>query len=341
MRYIPILRWKRGERVGLSHVTLAGKKDVVPLVALAPDQFRNKAATASRPTVSAAEAFVNELVTAWGKALAYVDGSSLPHAIGTQPLVDIAAAAKSAGAPIIPATWLDAPPAYQAAVKSVVQADKKGVALRVDLEEFTSASSWVSSWPFALNETDLIVDLAENVILIGQLGHAVDTAFQKLHQPKQWRSVTMAGSSMPGNFSGYQAGTHLLPRAELTLWKKLSKLKLPYVLQFGDYTSVSPNAPPQGIAWGFPINVRYTRTDDFLICRGVGTTGHGGIDMDQQLIEHAKKIVSYPKRGPLAHCWADTRIDNIAAGKESPGNLEAWVQIGVNRHIELTRQTLP
>jgi T4 beta protein len=340
VRYSPILRWKRGERVGLTNLSAAGRLNVFPLVVVAADQFRAKQPTVSRPAVTAADNFVNELMTAWASAPIYIDAAAVPHAIGASPIVDIAMSAHTKGARIIPATSLDAPPAYQAAVQTIVQRQNKGVGLRVDIQEFANTANWVANWPFPQAQTDLIVDLADNVALVQGLGAVVDNAFTQLHRGQHWRSVTVAGSNMPGNFGGYTQGLHLLPRRELQLWQHLSSLPLPYALQFGDYTSVSPNAPPQGIAWGFPINVRYSLSQDFLICRGVGTTGFGGVDMDQQLLGHAQSIVAYPNRGALPHCWADTRINNIAGGA-SPGNLESWVQIGVNRHIELTRQILP
>jgi hypothetical protein len=339
--YVPTVRWKRGERVGLANLTPAGRTNVIPLVVVAADQFRAKPETASRAAVAAADNFVNELMTAWSGAPIYIDASAVPHAIGNNPIADIAASARAKGAYIIPATRLEAPPAYQAAVQTVIQQDLHGVGLRVDLQQFANAAAWAANWPVALSATDLIVDFAENVGLVHGLGTVVDNAFMQLHQGPQWRSVTMSGSAMPGNFGGYPQGLYPLRRTELQLWQHLSGIGLPYTLQFGDYTSVSPNAPPQGIAWGFPINVRYSLSQDFLICRGVGTTGFGGVDMDQQLLGHARSIVAYPTRGALLHCWADTRIDNIAATTSGPGNLESWVQIGVNRHIELTRQTLP
>jgi|SRR5581483_4989087 len=341
LKYIPILRWKRGERVGLANLSVGGKANVVPLIVVGADQFRAKASTISRPAITAADNFVNELITAWGNAQILIDASTVPHAIGNNPIVDIATSARAKGAQIVPATRLDAPPAYQAAVLQVHQADGRGAALRVDLQEFTDAASWVPNWPIALAATDLIVDFAENVTIVDGLGNVIDQAFMQLHQGRAWRSVTMSGSAMPGNFAGYTQGLHLLRRVELALWRRLAANRLPYTLQYGDYTSVSPNAPPQGIAWGFPINVRYTLQHDFLICRGVSTTGFGGVDMDQQLLGHARAIVAYRNRGLLAHCWADNRINDIAAGTETSGNLESWVQIGVNRHIELTRQILP
>ena len=149
--YIPILRWKRGERVGLANLTPPGRSNVIPLVVLAADQFRAKQETVSRSAVTAADNFVNELITAWALAPIYVDASAVPHAIGNNPIVDIAANARAKGAQVIPATKLDAPPAYQVAVQSVVQQDKHGVGLRVDLQQFANAAAWAANWPIPLS----------------------------------------------------------------------------------------------------------------------------------------------------------------------------------------------
>lgn len=242
---------------------------------------------------------------------------------------------------MIPATRLDAPPSYQIAIRSIAAADNLGVCLRVDLQEFTSASTWSRTWLAPLNQTDLIADFAEEVSTVAGLGASVEHAFNTLHGGTAWRSVTMAGSSMPENFVGFSAGVHTIRREEWRLWRRLSRAVTAYELQYGDYATVSPNAPPSGIAWGFPINVRYTLESDFLVCRGVKTTGPGAVDMDEQLTGHAQRIHTYAMRRPITHCWADPKIDRIAGRADSPGNLETWVQIGVNRHIELVRSRLP
>lgn len=341
-RYIPILRWKRGERVGLRNVTQAGRQDVVPMFILGTGRYVSRERTASRPAVTAADVIVTDLETAWGMAPFYLDASALSHTAGRpHPLIDIAKRARATGLALIPATRVTAPQAYQQAVVTVAQADHRGVAVRVDLQGLTSASTWTGVWPIPLNETDLIADFTDNIAVVAALGASVDHAFTNLHNGGRWRTVTTVGTSMPDNFSGYRAGIYTIPRAELQLWQRLLALRLPYRIDYGDYATVPINPPPEGIAWGFPINVKYTLEQDFLIGRGVGTTGFGGVDMDQQLIGHAKSIVGYRTRNPLLHCWGDTKIDSVAVGTDRPGNLETWVQIGVNRHIELMRGHLP
>jgi hypothetical protein len=245
------------------------------------------------------------------------------------------------GLNLIPATRLNTPAPYSAAVAAVVAADRRGVALRVDLAEFADARNWVGAWPYQPTDTDLILDLEDNVSRVASFGPAIDGVFTGLYQRNHWRSVTICGTSMPENFTGLTAGSHLITRSEVALWQRLSGIQLPYRLDYGDYATVPVVPPPQGIRYGFPINVRYTLPAEFFICRGVNTRGPAAVDMDQQLFGHAATIAHYGGRGALPHCWADITIDRIAARAASPQGLEHWVQLGVNRHIELTRRNLP
>ncbi|MDY0872819.1 beta family protein [Dongia rigui] len=338
--YVPVLRWKRGERVGISHLTATSRGRVTPLFQLAPESYVGKEKTAKRAAVPAPAAFANELKAAWGTASFYLDTAKLGSAAAAE-LTAVAAACSANSMEMIPISYLDAPTAYQSAVAKVAASDGRGVGLRVDFAQFTDANRWAKGWPHALSATDLILDLASSVPSVVSLGNLAIEAFKKLHQGEKWRTVTLIGSSLPENFTGFASGTHEIERVEWKLWRKLNKASLPYQLDFGDYATVAVTPPPSGIRWGFPINVKYTLGDHFLVCRGVNTSGLGGVDMDVQLIDHARTITKYPNRTPLADCWADANIDEIAAKKKQPGNLESWVQFGVNRHVSLVRDSLP
>lgn len=331
----------RGERVGLSNLTPAGKRDVTPLFVVAPKQYVGKKATKAHPAILAPNVIANEIMTFWGQSPFFLDATGLPPTNPAHhPMLDIAAACRAIGLHLVPATKLGAPAVYQNAISAIVGADHRGLCLRVDIAQMANASQWQPQVPFPANQTDLIVDLADSVQATAALGQVVVQTFQQLHTGQSWRSVTVAGTSMPENFQGVPAGLHLIPRHEWALWN-LMVGQVPYALSYGDYATVPFTPPPSGIAWGFPINVRYTLPNDFLICRGVGTTGFGGVDLAPQLVGHATNITQYGGRAPLGHCWADQTIDKIALSIESPGGLEHWVQIGVNRHIELIRHLLP
>jgi hypothetical protein len=340
-RYTPILRLMRGERVGISKLTVAGKSDVIPLFVLAPQQYVGKKQTKSHPAIPAPSVIANDIMTAWGQSPFFLDCTGLsPISATHHPILDIAAACRAIGLMLVPVTRLGAPAVYQNAISTIVGTDHRGLCLRVDIAQMASAAHWQPQMPFPPNHADLIIDLADNVQATAALGQVVAQAFQQLHAGQAWRSVTVAGTSMPENFQGVPAGLHLITRHEWALWSTTVN-QVPYTLGYGDYATVPFTPPPSGIAWGFPINVRYTLANEFLICRGVATTGFGGVDLAPQLIGHATNIMQYAARGALANCWADQVIDNIALSVASPQGLEHWVQIGVNRHIELVRHLLP
>jgi len=339
-RYVPILRFKAGERAALEKLSPAGRVDVVPLMLLAPDQFVGKKATKAAPAIPSPAFFTQQMSYAWGGLPYYLDAAALPVTPTGHPLAVIAAHARAANQAMIPATTLGASAPYQAAVANAAATDGRGVALRIDLSELAQSATWVSGWGFPLNQTDLIVDLGE-VSAVVALGPALDPSFLGLAGAGNWRSVTMAGSNMPANFQGVAAGLFPLPRAELALWQRLTTISLPYRLDFGDYGTVSLAPAPSGIAWGFPITVKYTLGASYLICRGVRTTGAGGVDMHVQLLGHAQGITGWTGRGALGHCWADGVIDAIAATATTPGGLPQWVGYSVNRHIENTRAVIP
>ena len=340
-RYVPNLRWKRGEKAALKHLSTNGHTDVQPLFLLGADQFKAKKATKNNPALPAPRVVAEDIAAYWGTDPFFLDASSLSSTgLPQHRLSDIAAECRNLGLSLIPCADLGMSSSYAAAISAIVHVDGRGVGLRIDLQELTSMPSWIGSWVFPLAETDLIVNFGDQAQQVHSLGNILISAFQSI--ASGWRSVTMVGTSMPENFVGLSAGTHLLPRFEKHIWDMLNSAPLPYRLDFGDYATVSLAPPPPGIAWGYPISVRYTLPNETLICRGVRTKGVGAQDMDVQLLGHAKTISNYgPARGSLPHCWADQEIDDIANGNTNPGNLEHWVRIGVNRHIELVRSMLP
>jgi hypothetical protein len=341
-RYVPILKWKRGERRGIKMVSETMAQDVRPLIVVTEETFADQPETVRSEAMSASLLFADEVFQHWGAREFYLDASAIPPSpTGIHPLIETAKQCGETGAHMTPATRLAASPSYEAAVLKVAQTYDCGVALRVDVREFASASSWLPSWSHDPMQTDLILDLAHNVKAFSDLGPMLELAFRNLERSLDWRTVTVAGTSMPANFSEYETnGVHTIERNEWTLWQHLISLSLPYRLDYGDYATVAIPPPPADIGWGFPISVRYTLPTQFLICRGVRTRGEGAKDMDEQLIAHAKTIVRYKKRSRL-DCWADETIDKIAAEEKGPEGLEHWVTIGVNRHIVRVRTDAP
>lgn len=348
-RYTPILRWKQGERIALSHLSAAGRAGTTPHLQVNQAQFGPRAtkSTASpapkKAPMSSAEYLVKQIDDAWGKTPLYLDASDLPGTGTKHSLDDIRAKANAAGVSMIPSTKIIAPADYLSAVARVVQHDGKGVALRISLGQMTSAAQWAKLWPHPPQQTDLIIDLANSVANVLALGQSVQAAFQALHQGNLWRSVTVAGGNIPATLTGYAVGRTMLPRSELQLWTFLTSAGLPYALHFGDYATTGPDAITEGIEGPVPINAKYTVAQEFAIYHGVKIKGPGSKPRDQQYRNYARDIVNnLPNRGALPNCWGDQTINAIATVHgTSPGSPASWVSYSVNRHIELTRSRLP
>ncbi|ADJ25010.1 hypothetical protein Hden_3216 [Hyphomicrobium denitrificans ATCC 51888] len=342
-RYMPVLRWKLNDRTGLLNVSATGGRGVAPLIQLWPKQYSGPRATKPKKghtPLTAAEFFAKQVSDAWGVEPVYLDASQLVDG-SAHPLIDIAKAASVGGLNIIPVVELTSPVNYQVAAKKMAAASGSGIGLRISLPEMTAASAWVPKWPYPASDTDLIVDLGGSVANVAALGVSVANAFASLHSGSSWRTVTLIGCSIPTTLSGFSLGRTMLPRHEFILWRTLTTHGLPYRLDFGDYGSIAPG-PPIEIEALVPINAKYSLPEKFAVFRGVKIKGPGAMPMSQQLRSYAKQIVALKPRHALKHCWADGQIDAMHADPSfSVGNPGVWVGLNLNRHIEITRHTLP
>jgi hypothetical protein len=133
-RYIPILKWKRGEQRGIKKVSATMARDVSPLIAVTEETFADQPETVRREAMSASFLFADEVFKHWGARPFYLDASAIPaSATGVHPLIDTAKQCRELGARLTPATRLSASAAYEAAVLKVAQTDNCGVALKVDV----------------------------------------------------------------------------------------------------------------------------------------------------------------------------------------------------------------
>ena len=75
-RYIPVLRWKRGERVGLSRVSAAGRRDVFPMFVIGTEQFKGKKETKKSTAIPTPEKLALDIEAEWGTSPFYLEAMS-------------------------------------------------------------------------------------------------------------------------------------------------------------------------------------------------------------------------------------------------------------------------
>jgi hypothetical protein len=143
-RYIPILRWKLGEKKALKAVSEPMyKKGICPLIVVTEETFADRSETARSEAMTASFIFADELTKHWGARPFYLDASNIrPSGRGPHPLVEAAKECRTQGARMMPATRLRVSDAYDAAVLAVANADKRGVALTVTVICGNSRRLW-------------------------------------------------------------------------------------------------------------------------------------------------------------------------------------------------------
>ena len=202
IRYTPILKWKQGERIALSHLSPAARVDVTPHLIVTQAQFdpsskKAKSTSAKKPSKKTppppSEYLAKQIVDSWGKTAFYLDVSDLPGSQTKHVLDDIALKANAAGLSLAPSTKLNAPPEYLSAVSRVAKQDGRGAALRISLNQIASAATWMGSWPIPFGDTDLIIDLGGSVATVLALGSPIHAPFQSLYQASSWRSGYACG----------------------------------------------------------------------------------------------------------------------------------------------------
>lgn len=347
--YRPMLHWKQGEQRGLEKLSTKGAAGTIPNFIVQDEQYQTKRVKNG----DYAKFFMEQLESTWQfDSPVSLDFGRLskiePRA--DHPLLQVLEENKSKK--IIPTISLDtATDAYvQACQEAINDHGCDGLVLVIEKSDIASLLDITSDDTMLLGASkekiDLIIDLKNNNLELTPSNFSdLVSNISELNSKGNWRSITLVGASVPTSLSGYENNNiHYLMRPELYLWIALSQAIQGFRLDYGDYAVVplrgSLDATGEAIikSRNFPISVKYTLSNNYMICQGVSDRKE---DRSKQLRKHAQSIYNTPNRAPL-EIWADDKINQIVnnPSSERPGNLTTWVAIGVNRHIERTRSDL-
>jgi hypothetical protein len=159
-------------------------------------------------------------------------------------------------------------------------------------------------------------------------------AFQNIPNLDVWRSMILAGSSMPNSFEGVcDRGSHgYLARRESEIWLGMQNSPVKRIPTFGDYTTVPPQYAEMNtrtIAKHLGPNVKYTLDRRWYVARGQSFQKNGSA----QYFSIARNIASLPDFRGAAASQGDQFIAVRARGGATCGNPEQWVSASVNSHI--------
>ncbi len=330
-RYVPVLRTKAGEAQALGKLTGQAKERILPLMNL----------TAAVPPT-----FQQIMISESAGASIAIDGSYNLSETGTANAFNALFTGLGNGGLLpIPCIPFSSDPAYIAAAVPLIGQFATGLAVQAALSDLPNLQSWMQAQSLNPQDIDLIVmagGVADHnpTAFGGYVTHALNTT---LPNANQWRSVSLNSWSAPRDYGAVPHGRSLVPRKDWHLWSQVAPT-VQFPLDYSDMGHLHPSLeePPGYVMATATVSVRYTIDDNWIVIKGVRTTGPNGIQMTQQYRAHAQSLVSDTNFNGLQHgCWADNRIRHYATTTGGAGGRPQWAAVMINRHISFIADRLP
>lgn len=346
MIYRPILRFKRGELNALRNLPDKIKANVMPLFNIRPIFNPLNDNGIDRAFDQRIEQDASSINSIWNGYSLAVDLNDIAGdarcAKGIHPVryfFDHIMAAKEK-ADVWAVLRLESDDDYIAAVASVCTDYNTHIVFRMTPDDLATqnidkiVAQMLKQCSANIQQTDFIVDMG----YIDTTGRSIITARGSLSAvpfASNWRSLVLVAGSFPENLSNFVIGVHSLARHEWSVWLANQK-SVGRDVEYGDYATIHPipvdeNLDPKTM--NPTASVRYTFEDTWILIRGQGIRTKDGPGFSQ-FFNHADTIVNMPQYRGKSFSYGDAKIDNIHARSQQQGNLETWITIGVNHHIE-------
>lgn len=321
--YVPVLKWKSGERIAVQRLSDDVKNSILPMFQI----MKN----------SDCEEVSDQINRAWGPGAFYLDFHQDYTENKAQFLAEFIKLAS-----FIPVVTPDTCDIYKELFKQEKVKDQ-GIAIRLTSQNYDSAievtRDITQSLNVATNASDIIIDIGQVSLpknVLSPFAIAIQNLIKEL-SALHFRRIIMIGSSFPENLSVKQNAITPLPRIEWAIWQIVQK-KYPNVV-FGDYGSDDPLDPEFDGGFTIVPTIRYTAKDCWYIFRGIYNR-QIPYDFSQFHTLSQKLINEKEIYSGQDFSWGDKVIFDCAntecagIGEHcNHGNLSTWVKIAVNHHI--------
>ncbi len=182
---------------------------------------------------------------------------------------------------LIPVTGLKRNNDYQSAVASVAAMNRRGVCIRVLLDDIQRVSfqndlelllSYLKLQP---EQIDLLIDYQ----IISDFSPGFASVCARFPYLLRWRTFTIASGAFPKDLSELEKNSqHVLQRLDWLTWlgQVTNETTLPRKPSYSDYTIQHPifSEPPEFP--NFSASIRYTSNEYWVIMRGEGVFNDNG-----------------------------------------------------------------
>lgn len=336
-KYLPILKWKQGERIALRELVSAHWEVTVPLIEIMPNPVGQDPAS-FREAIDAVGQEMEGAIPE-GKSIA-IDTRYVDPAYGHQAKLLFAVCkriTRKSTRLIIPVIS----ESMSALNLSPLADEFPEIILRIH----TSSVDPMQVAGFVANLTKQGYTKKRIHILVDQFSIVKEDVGAKTAAVMPFlqesfavgcRSVTLGGGAFPINLTGYKQGAHTIPRVEWLVWSQVQKTREFPELRYADYTVTNPEMPVavDPLQLNPSIAIRYAGPTDWHLFKGGGFKG-GQPGTYQNL---CKLLMMNPVYSGPGFSFGDGEFAKKAASTKVPnpnGNPSSWRKEATNHHIAL------
>jgi hypothetical protein len=264
------------------------------------------------------------------------------------PLVLLHRYLRSRKVQVIPVTATDRKGEYRDAVCTAAKEIGNGLAVRLyenDLElpeeTFGVLAKIAADSGCSEAMIDILIDLKRiHFPRLPEMRSRVLDFLAALDSRAPYRSVTLAGSSVPLDLSGIpEKQERNVPRLEWRLWREVRLARgTRRAPSFGDYRTVRPEYDDR--IKGFKhINAKifYTTAEFLRVVRGQSRMKE---KLELQYPQLARRLIAGGALEGFAFSWGDAQIAACAKWPEGLGMPVKWIAITTSHHVEFVRLQL-
>ena len=340
--YVPVLKWKRGERIALRYLPFDVKSRLTPLIEIVPKHFAD-AKSAKKLIESIVEDKASEIENDWGLLPFFLDvhlvESSYRTSADVHLMIAIHQMLRDRNLTMIPVTGLHRATDHYEAVASVLEGTEFTVCVRLTAEDLRlpdvndRIDRLLSTISRRREQVHLIVDYKSTAdatpsLLVPQ---------QVIEHLDRYSTFTVISGAFPQDLTEFEKNrqyTH--ERADWLSWHNQVFASSPGLVRiptFGDYTILHPQLVSLSFFPNVSASIRYTSDSYWVIMRGEGLNNEDGPGRSQ-----------YPAQSLLVQERDEFCGENFSAGDQylrelgeamgqSKGSPESLIRAGVNHHI--------
>ncbi|MEY8346442.1 beta family protein [Niallia circulans] len=350
--YVPILKWKRGERTALEKLPSTSKENITPLLEIQPVPYDHSNEEFSKTLDEHLYDIGQQVKASWNETTPifvdldtlYQNGEFETETLqnGQHPIEFVIEQIELNGIPAIPVTGINRHDPFHDAIKTVVKKYKRGLCIRLEESDFSDIDILKSDIDRLLHfievdyeSVDIILDYKQ-ILPQQEQQHITNLTLTIVKFPylMRWRTFTLASTAYPKNLNNLipTNSNGALPRTEWKVYKNIRNLGLARIPTFSDYNISHPdfvNLDPRII--NMAAGVKYTAGNYYYIFRGIGVKRNGF----SQMVRICNNVINHSSYYGKQFSFGDEYIYNCAHQQCSTGNAERWVTVGVNHHLSV------